>query len=240
MFMFIPAYLLRTDKLTDISYALSFVVVALFGYLQSDGSVYALILLLMICLWAARLGGYLLVRIRKINKDTRFEQMRGNFWRFGGFWLLQGFTVWAVLVPASLFFGNTVAEVRGITFVGVGVWLLGLLIEAVADLQKYRFIQNPQNRGMWIASGLWKYSRHPNYFGEILLWVGVYFYAVSSLAPAQALVAIVGPMYITLLIVFISGIPLLEKGADAKWGNNPKYRQYKNKTSILLPLPVKK
>ncbi|MGB0757359.1 MAG: DUF1295 domain-containing protein [Patescibacteria group bacterium] len=239
MLMFIPAYIFRTDKLTDISYAITFVVLALYGFILSAGNIFTGILLAIISIWAARLGGYLLIRIRKTGKDKRFDTMRNNFWKFIRFWILQGFTVWAVLIPSILFFGNHPKQISSFAYIGIGAWMIGLLIEAFADIQKYRFINDLNNKGKWIDTGLWKYSRHPNYFGEILLWVGVYVYTVFGLSTGQAVLGLIGPLYIACLIIFVSGIPLLEKAADKRWGSDQNYQQYKKRTSVLIPLPPK-
>ena len=190
LIMFFPAYFLRTDKLTDISYALSFVVVAGYGLTLSGMQLPNLVLALMILGWSLRLGGYLLVRIRKMGRDKRFDEMRARFWKFGGFWLLQGFTVWMVLLPSTLFWGEKIEVLSPYAFIGVGLWLIGLLIEAFADVQKYRFINDAANKGKWIESGLWAYSRHPNYFGEIVLWVGIYVYALFGLGLSQSLILV--------------------------------------------------
>jgi len=237
--MFFPAYFFRTDKLTDISYAVTFVVVSSFALLMGGISFPALILFLMVLFWAIRLGSYLLIRIRKIGKDGRFDGMRESFSRFFRFWLLQGFTVWAVLIPALLFFESNPKGILPIAYIGVLIWFIGLLIEAVADYQKYTFINKGDSKGKWIDSGLWKYSRHPNYFGEILLWVGVFIYAIFGLSGYQVIIAAVGPLYIAILIIYVSGIPLLEKEADKRWGMNEDYCRYKSGTSILIPYPPK-
>lgn len=237
--MFIPAYLFKTDKLTDISYAATFVLVSLYGLAVGGITGPKLVLFTLISLWALRLGSYLLIRIRKMGKDSRFDDMRDKFWSFAKFWLLQGVTVWAVLVPSILSLNNEIVHTPTYMYIGVAVWLFGLVVEAIADLQKYKFINNPTNKGRWIESGLWKYSRHPNYFGEILVWVGVYLFTLSSLVGWNALIGLVGPLYIAILIIFVSGIPLLEKSADKRWGDNPEYREYKKRTSQLIPLPHK-
>lgn len=238
--MFVPAYLFSTDKLTDISYAATFVVVSFFGLSLSNNSAAHIILFLMVILWAARLGMYLFVRIKKIGKDKRFDQMRKNFIKFGGFWVLQGFTVWTVLFPVTLFFAINNPSLTFLSLIGFLIFVTGLLIETIADYQKYRFINNPKNKGKWINTGLWKHSRHPNYFGEILLWIGVYVFTLSNFELTQALIGLIGPIYIAFLIIFVSGIPLLEKKADKRWGKNKNYQEYKKSISTLIPLPERK
>lgn len=240
LLMFLPAYFFRTDKLTDISYAVTFVVLALYGFFDTSMSSASIVLFILVLLWAVRLGSYLLVRIHKIKRDKRFDGMRENFWSFVKFWLLQGVTVWFVMIPSLLFFGRDVQSIPAWAYVGVLVWVVGIIIEAVSDIQKYKFINNPENKGKWMASGLWKYSRHPNYFGEILLWLGVYIFVISGLGLVQSLVALIGPLFITCLIIFVSGIPLLEKAADKRWGENPEYQKYKKRTSSLIPFLLKR
>lgn len=238
--MFIPAYFFATDKLTDISYAVSFVLVALYGLIVGGAALPSIVLSTMIFLWALRLGTYLLIRIHKMGRDKRFDGMRESFSRFFKFWFFQGLTVWVVLVPTLLFmFSEVPASLDGAMLIGIIIWLVGLLVEVVADYQKFAFIQNPQNKGKWIASGLWKYSRHPNYFGEILVWVGVYIFTLSILSGVSAFLALVGPLYIASILLFFSGVPLLEKGADKHWGNDPQYQAYKKRTSLIIPLPNK-
>lgn len=233
--MFIPAYVFKTDKLTDISYAVTFGLLAIIGIGTGGVGIPSIILAAAILLWSIRLGSYLLIRIHKMGRDKRFDEMRKNFWRFGRFWVLQGLTVWVVLLPSMIFFSKSPVEVSFYGYVGLLIWGIGFAIESVADMQKYRFINDIKNKGKWINTGIWKYSRHPNYFGEILLWVGIYIYTLDAFSFGEAVIGLIGPLYIGLLIIFASGIPPLEKRADEKWGDNPQYKKYKNRTSVLIP-----
>lgn len=233
--MFIPAYLWKTDKLTDISYAVTFALLAVIGLVRGGISTPSIILTAAVIAWSVRLGSYLLIRIHKMGRDKRFDEMRKSFWQFGRFWILQGLTVWVVLLPSMLFLAKSPTELPWYAYVGLAIWACGLTIEATADMQKFNFINNPENKEKWIDTGIWKYSRHPNYFGEIALWFGLYIFAFGNLSKTEALIGIVGPLYIALLILFVSGIPLLEKGADKKWGENPEYKKYKESTNILIP-----
>lgn len=232
---FVPAYLLRTDKLTDVTYALTFVALAVYGFVVGPGAAAHGVLLLMLGIWAVRLGGYLLLRIHTMGRDARFDDRRGSVRRFGAFWLLQGVTVWVVMLPSTIFLARAVDATPAWVFAGVAVWLAGLLIETVADAQKYRFKANPRNAGRWIEHGLWRYSRHPNYLGEIMIWTGVYLYTLSGLSIGPALVGVVSPVFLALLLVRVSGIPILEKRADERWGENEAYRRYRRRTGALLP-----
>ena len=233
--MFIPAFILKTDKLTDLSYALTFIFVASAGYLRSDGGTVQLIITSAVILWALRLGSFLFIRIRKMNKDKRFDGMRENFFKFLRFWLLQALAVWVVTLSLTSTLASQRTGTNVYVFAGLAVFLIGLFIEAIADSQKYVFAQNPANKDRWIQSGLWSISRHPNYLGEILVWVGVCVMSQSVLAGSYRLYALASPLFIALLLIFVSGIPLLEKAADNKWGDDPKYQSYKKKTAVLVP-----
>ena len=235
MFMFIPAYIFRTDKLTDISYAVSFALLGIIGILFGGISTPSLILVIAIILWSFRLGLYLLTRIHKMGRDKRFDEMRNSFWQFGKFWFLQGLTVWIVLIPSLLFLSKSPNNLHLFSYIGLVMWIIGLVIETVADMQKFNFINNSQNKGKWIESGIWKFSRHPNYFGEIFLWFGLYIFTIGAFNLNEILIGFIGPLYIAVLILFVSGVPLLEKGADKRWGDDIEYQRYKKRTSTLIP-----
>jgi steroid 5-alpha reductase family enzyme len=169
--------------------------------------------------------------------DHRFDEMRDDPLRFARFWLLQAISVAVIMLPVTYLLGDGDPPGFGAWAVaGIVVWLAGLVIETIADAQKSAFKAKEENRGRFVSSGLWKYSRHPNYFGEMLVWWGLFVYAVPFLHGWAFAVAI-GPVFITLLLLFVSGIPLLERRADEKHGADPAYREYKRRTSILVPLP---
>jgi steroid 5-alpha reductase family enzyme len=238
--MFLIAFRRGTDKLTDVSYAITFVALAVFGVFRSqEMSVAKWIVFYMVVFWAVRIGWFLFMRIQKTGKDKRFDDMRSNFWKFLSFWLLQAVTAWVVMLGAMKFLFEGVEPIRGFIVLGGAIWIIGLLLESVADLQKLHFMKNKKNKDKWIASGLWKYSRHPNYFGEILVWFGIYVFVVSGLEGTAQLLSVISPIFIMFLLLFVSGVPLLEKSADARWGRDKKYQQYKNSTSIIVPLPPK-
>ena len=227
----------RTDVVTDLSYSLTFALLAVVLPFTGAREPSQLIASLLVLLWAIRLGGYLFRRILRMKVDHRFDGMRDRPLRFARFWLLQAVAVAVIMLPVSSLLDRSGAPGFGAWAVaGAAVWLAGLLIEAVADAQKSAFRSKDENRGRFIASGLWRYSRHPNYFGEILRWWGLFLYAVPFLE-GTALAVVVGPVFITVLLLFVSGIPLLERSADDKYGDDPAYRDYKRRTSILVPLP---
>ena len=240
---FIFAAVLKSDFFTDITYSLSFILLAIllliFGHPVQAVPLTALVLVII---WALRLGGYLFWRILHIKVDHRFDGRRENFISFGSFWFLQAVTVAIVMLPL---YGIVTAAHRApglnplVHVPLIILYILGLLIESVADFQKYRFKIRPENRNSFMRAGLWKYSRHPNYFGEILLWWSIALMGAPLFSGLEWLY-LVGPLFITLLLLFVSGIPLLEKSAEKKWGSDPEYRAYRDTTSILIPLAPKK
>jgi len=226
----------KTDVVTDLSYSLSFFLVAVsIIVLNRDDGIIALVPAVLTILWALRLGSYLFTRIHKTKVDHRFDEMRDNPLRFSNFWMLQALTVAVVLLPVAASVATSVRPRRFGIFelAGIVLWLAGFVIEVVSDAQKSAF-KNAGQPG-FIHSGLWRYSRHPNYFGEALLWWALFVYTLPVLSGALYL-AIIGPSFITLLLLFVSGIPLLEKSADAKYGSDPAYVDYKRRTSIFIPL----
>lgn len=227
----------KTDVVTDLSYSLSFAVLAIVIPFAGGREPLQLTASLLVLIWAARLGVYLFRRILKIKVDHRFDNMRDKPLRFARFWLLQAISVAVIMLPVSYLLGRNGAPGFGLwAIAGAAIWFIGLLIEAAADAQKSAFKAKDANRGRFITSGLWRYSRHPNYFGEMLVWWGLFVFAVPFLDGA-AFAVVIGPVFITLLLLFVSGIPLLERSAEAKYGDDPAYREYKRRTSILVPLP---
>lgn len=247
MIGFFIAYRFHTDKLTDLSYALTFSGITLGLYLlhlkKLNGYLH-LGIVTMVLLWAFRLGSFLLKRILKEGKDARFDKFRAKFWRFGGFWLLQGLSVPIILLPAILFLTREEKNISSFPLqffssVAICISLLGLFIEHVADEQKSRFKEQKEHKGKWINEGLWRYSRHPNYFGEMLFWCGFYLAIFPYLSPLGRVFGALGPLYIISLLSFMSGIPILEDRADERWGKDEKYQAYKRRTSILVPWLVR-
>jgi steroid 5-alpha reductase family enzyme len=227
----------RTDVVTDLSYSLTFALLAVVLLFTGAREPVQLVASLLVLVWAVRLGGYLFRRILRMKVDHRFDGMRDEPLRFARFWLLQAITVAVVMLPVSYLLDRSDAPGFGAwQIAGASVWLAGLVIEAVADAQKSAFRAKDENRGRFITSGLWHYSRHPNYFGELLAWWGLFGYVFPVLHGA-AYAVVAGPVFITLLLLFVSGIPPLERSADEKYGDDPAYRDYKLRTSVLVPLP---
>jgi len=238
---FACAALMRTDKVTDLSYSLSFIVLAVLLLLRGGHSTLLHVLTAaLICAWGVRLGGWLFARILKTGVDHRFDDMRDRPLRFARFWALQASTVWVVMLPAIRLFSLPGRDgVPAVTIAGAALWLLGFALETTADAQKSAFKRNPATRDGFISSGLWRYSRHPNYFGESLLWWGLFVAAIPVFSGWDFL-TVIGPLFLTLLLLFVSGVPLLEKSADKKHGGKADYQEYKRRTSLFLPLPPRR
>lgn len=233
---FIPAFAFQTEKFFDLTGSFTYIFVttlALWFTPQVDGR--ALLLWVLVVLWALRLGVFLFQRVQKAGKDDRFDAIKPSFIRFFNVWTIQGlwvtFTAAAALVAITT---TTRQDLDVFAVVGGGVWVLGFALEVVADAQKSRFSADPANKGKFIQTGLWARSRHPNYFGEIVLWVGVAIIALPVLRGWQW-VALISPLFVTLLLTRVSGVPLLEQKADKKWGGQADYEAYKKRTPVLFP-----
>jgi steroid 5-alpha reductase family enzyme len=235
---FVPANRYQTERYFDLTGSLSFLVVAAVAVLLSPvRDERSLLLLLLIGVWAVRLGGFLFRRMLQVGKDDRFDVLKPSPLRFLAVWTVQG--LWVSLTSAAALAAITTEQREPLGLLaalGALVWIVGLAIEVVADRQKRRFRADPANRERFIASGLWAWSRHPNYFGEILLWAGVAIVAVPVLAGAQWL-TLLSPVFVWLLLSRISGVPMLERKADERWGGEPDYEAYKARTPALLPRP---
>lgn len=226
----------RTEKYYDFMGSVTFLLTLILSLSLSHShiTIRQIILSALVGIWTMRLGYFLFTRIHNNNGiDSRFTQIKANNFRFFMTWNLQGFWVFFSLIP--IFVVNHTSNDKNLhllDYVGVGVWIFGLLFEATADAQKSKFRSNPANKEKFIACGLWKISRHPNYFGEITLWLGV---ALSAFAGSHSYSVFISPILSALLLIFVSGIPLLELKADEKFGKDPEYQIYKKNTPVLFP-----
>jgi steroid 5-alpha reductase family enzyme len=233
---FIPAYLLQTEKFFDLTGSITYIsVIALATFFSASLDGRSMLLAALVIIWAFRLGTFLFGRIKKAGKDDRFDALKPSFIGFLNVWTIQG--LWVTFTAAAALAAITTTarkELDVFAVIGVLVWVFGFVIEVVADHQKSRFNANPDNKGKFIQTGLWSRSRHPNYFGEIVLWVGIAVIALPVLEGWQR-VTLISPIFVTLLLTRVSGIPLLEKKADKKWGGQEDYEAYKQRTPTLIP-----
>jgi len=237
--VFIPSYIFQTEKFFDLTGSLTYISVITVAVCYSRYSVdldtRSILLAALVGIWAIRLGAFLFGRIRKAGKDDRFDEIKPSFIRFLNFWTVQG--LWVTFTAATALVAITTStrkELDIFAVIGFLVWIFGFVFEVVADMQKSRFNADPENKGEFIQTGLWSRSRHPNYFGEIVLWIGVAIIALPVLQGWQW-VALISPVFVTLLLTRVSGIPLLEKKADRKWGGQEEYETYKKNTPVLIP-----
>ncbi len=235
---FIPAYILQTEKFFDLTGSITFISVVICAVLLTPVvDLRSLLLLAMVIVWAARLGYFLFTRIRAAGEDRRFRDLKTSFARFLVTWTIQGLWVTLSLAAALAAITSLTKLNLGVfALVGFLIWLLGFMLEVIADRQKSTFRQAPENEGKFVNVGLWSWSRHPNYFGEITLWIGVAVVAFPVLSGWQYL-TLISPLFIILLLTRISGIPMLETRADEKWGGQDDYEAYKANTSVLIPRP---
>jgi len=234
--VFIPAYLRQTEKFFDLTGSLTYISVSTLALLLSTSvDSRAILVWALVVIWAARLGTFLFGRIKKAGKDDRFDEIKPSFIRFLNVWTIQGLWVTFTMVAALITITTTTRkELDLFALIGLLVWVFGFTMEVMADYQKSRFNADKANQGKFIQSGLWSRSRHPNYFGEITLWIGVMIIALPVLHGWQW-VALISPVFVALLLTRVSGIPLLEKKADQKWGGQEAYETYKKQTPVLIP-----
>lgn len=224
----------RTGKLADLAGTTNFLVLALMTYILGGRTWRTGVLTLYTIMWSSRLGVFLLLRVLQWGHDRRYERLRDRGME-GLFWVVQGLWVWAVSLPVTI--ANTLAT--GVPFglldaIGGVVVVTAVVMEAVADMTKLR--ADRQAGPPWMSTGVWSWSRHPNYFFEICVWVGVVLAGWHSLGRLW-LVAIVSPVFTALLLLFVSGVPVLEASADRRFGQRGDYLEYKKGTSVLIPVP---
>jgi steroid 5-alpha reductase family enzyme len=233
---FIPGYVQQTEKFYDITGSITYISIITLAVIFSPRiDARSIILWALVVVWAVRLGSFLFRRIQKAGKDDRFDDFKPSFIRFLNVWTIQG--LWVTFTSAAALVAITTTtrkELDWFAFIGLIVWVCGFAIEVIADAQKNRFSANPDNKGKFIQTGLWSRSRHPNYFGEIVLWIGVAVIALPVLQGWQW-VALISPVFVTVLLTRVSGVPLLETKADKKWGGQADYEAYKKRTPVLIP-----
>ncbi|MGB2286787.1 MAG: DUF1295 domain-containing protein [Porticoccaceae bacterium] len=239
--IFLPSFAFKTEHYFDLTGSLSYISTVIAAvYLNPNLDIRDLIICAMIVIWAVRLGSFLFWRIKKDGQDKRFVVMKTKFfwflmtWTLGGLWVLV--TMAAGLAAMT---SDTTVALGPLSYLGIGLWIAGMLIEVIADQQKTQFRKDPQNRDRFITTGLWAWSQHPNYFGEITLWLGLALLAIPVLSGWQ-LATLISPIFVYVLLTKISGIPLLDRLAQKKWGSDPEFIAYTQSTSVLMLKPPRR
>ena len=234
--IFIPSYLLKTEKYYDITGTIAYMAMAgIAVFSANELNLQSQVVAVLITIWALRLGLFLLVRVFQVGEDKRFHGVKTTFSRFFVWFSMS--SLWVFLTTANaltLILDNNPHPGGGYFFSGLAIWLIGFGLEVTADEQKRRFRKNPRNKGQFINSGLWSISRHPNYLGEILIWVGMAVISFPVLTGWQY-ITLISPLFVFLLLTRVSGINLLEASSDKKWGDLKSYQEYKEKTPVLIP-----
>ncbi|MBU1145537.1 MAG: DUF1295 domain-containing protein [Firmicutes bacterium] len=241
---FIIAQKHNNNSIVDIGWGLGFVVISLYSFIYviftSNLTLLQVVISLLITLWGLRLFLYISIRNFKKPEDFRYVEMRKK-WEdksprlqaFFKVFMSQAFFMMIIAFPIyAAYTSKTTVHLTWIIVGGV-LFLIGLLFEGIGDYQLRHFLSKPENKGHIMTSGLWKFTRHPNYFGETLIWWSLW---VMVLSTTLGIIAIVSPLLISYLLLFVSGIPLLEK----KYQNNPEFQEYAKKTSPFFPIPPKK
>ena len=238
---YIPAYLFQTEKFYDLTGSLTYLTVIWFVYLSSNqvGEVnfQNLIVTVLISIWAIRLGSFLFSRIHKDGEDKRFRSIKTSPSQFFMTWTLQG--MWVSICSMCAITGISSSEglvLNPLFYLGFILFVIGFSIEVIADHQKTVFRAIKENKDKFISTGLWSKSQHPNYFGEILLWSSVAIMSFSSLSGTQYL-TMISPIFTYVLLVYISGVRMLEDMGNKKWGHLEEYKQYKQNTPVLFIKP---
>ncbi len=238
---FIPSYIARTEKFYDISGTVAYLCILFSAsYLTrfvSGGVLNArsILAIALVSIWALRLGSFLFIRVLKAGEDRRFREVKQKFSAFLVWWTVSA--LWVFLTTANalvMIINNVEYNDDYFLYLGLLIWIIGFSFEVIADEQKRGFRSEPSNKDKFISHGLWSISRHPNYFGEILLWMGMAIIAYPTLQGWQYL-TLISPIFIYLLLTRISGVNLLEQYAEKKWGGTEDFEAYKRNTSVLFP-----
>ena len=236
--VFVPSAFARTEHYYDLTGGVTYLsVTGLAVVLSQPLDLRSTLVVSMVSIWAIRLAGFLFVRVKRVGKDIRFDSVKTKPSTFLVWWTLQALWVLTTMAAAlAIVTGGQRVPMSWLGWIGFVVWLLGFVVEIVADAQKSSFKNDSSNQGQFIRTGLWAWSRHPNYFGEIVLWTGVALMAVPILTGWQY-ATLISPVFVSFLLMKMSGVPLLERKADERWGGQEDYEAYKAATPVLIPRP---
>lgn len=236
---FVVSLIKKRNDVADVAWGLGFVLMTWTSFILSESfSIRGLLVGILVSIWGLRLAWHIHSRNKGKAEDYRYLAWRkewGNWFYIRSYvqvYLLQGFLLFLIVLPVLVINNSSASTLGWLDFLGVAVWIFGFYFEAVGDAQLARFIKDPGNKGKLMQSGLWAYTRHPNYFGEVTQWWGIWLIALSV---PGGLLSVISPLTITVLILKVSGIPMLEK----KMEENPEFAEYKRRTSMFIPLPKK-
>ena len=240
LIIFIPSAIMKNEKFYDFTGMIAYLSIIIFAiqqkYIQIHSiDIYSLVLSILISIWTLRLGIFLFYRVLKVGEDIRFKDVKNNALKFFVWFSIS--SLWVSLTTMAAM--NVVTSKnynKDLTLLCIGtiIWIIGFLFEIISDYQKIKFKNNALNKNKFIDSGLWSISRHPNYFGEIILWIGIYIITLPSTSGLEYL-GIISPLFVIVLLNKVSGINLLEASADKKWGSSKEYQKYKKTTPKLIP-----
>lgn len=236
--VFIHSWLTRSERLYDLTGSFTFIIMVIAALVIAGRyDLRSVLIAAAIVIWALRLGPFLFNRIAKAGEDRRFRTIKTSFPTFLMTWTMQGNWVFVTAsAGVAAITSGIVAPAEWTLWAGLAIWAFGFAVEVISDNQKSRFNADPANEGQFIRSGLWSWSRHPNYFGEIVLWAGVAVMAFPALIGNQVF-TLIAPIFVMLQLTLISGVRMLEHRANREWGEDPEYQAYKNATPTLMLWP---
>lgn len=236
--VYLPSFAAKTEKYFDLTGSLTYLTVTAAALLLTENrDLRSWVLAALIAIWAGRLGTFLFQRVSKAGHDSRFAKIKTQALPFLQFWTIQG--LWVVFTAGAAIAAITAVDKPGfgvLEVIGLIVWIAGFGFEVASDRQKSAFKADPENKGRFISTGLWSWSRHPNYFGEITLWLGVAIIAFRALSGWQY-ITLISPIFVAFLLMKVSGVPTLERQGKKRWGDEAAYQQYLASTPVLVPRP---
>ena len=234
---FIPSFLFKTDHYFDITGGITFLVILFLAtqkIINDEPLTLKLTPFFLSSIWAIRLSSFLFLRVKKAGKDIRFDNLKTNFFKFMLSWVVQGFWVFMCLLPLLVISDTKKSNNYIFLLIGIMIWSFGFIFEIISDNQKSSFNSNKNNKGNFIKTGLWSLSRHPNYFGEFILWIGITIIALPYFSGIHYITCL-SPAFIYLMLNKISGVNLLEEIGDQRWGDEKSYLDYKKQTPVFFP-----
>ncbi len=236
LILFITGQILKNNSIVDIGWGAGFVIIALYTYfVKGNYSLAGTVVTFLVFIWGTRLFYHILKRNIGKPEDYRYVQMRENWGdkspvlkAFLRIYMLQMILMYIISIPVILVNSASEMKIPAFVYIGAAIWIFGFIFEAAGDYQLKVFKQNPQNKGKILTTGLWKYTRHPNYFGEAVMWWGIF---LAALSVKNGIYTFISPILITFLLRFVSGVPILEK----RYKDRPEFIEYSKKTNIFIP-----